>query len=90
MFSALEAYCLFGPKHTHKPQKMVEAEIKEYEFQHYLIPVFSGSNGFGKQDPGFKILLWRQSLRKQSNLLNHQGVQYKTPGLTEPSVMATG
>lgn len=31
MFSVLETYCLFGPKHTHKPQKMVEVEIKEYE-----------------------------------------------------------
>lgn len=31
MVSALEMYCLFGPKNTHKLQKMVEAEIKEYE-----------------------------------------------------------
>lgn len=59
-------------------------------FQNDLIPVFNGSNGFGKQDPGFKILLWRQSPRKQTNLINHQRLQCKTPRLAEPYVMATG
>lgn len=59
-------------------------------FQNNLIPVFNGSNGFGTQDPGFKILLWRLSLGKQTNLINHQRLQCKTSRLNELYVMATG